>query len=98
MLLLPRDTRLSPHLWFPWLVPGDTSSALDPGVPSRQGCFPPSRAAHCQGNLIHKKNKQMSARWQCATCEELGLASHLPRFQANCCPSSGCAFPSTAPA
>lgn len=77
-LLLPQDTWLSPHLWFPWLLPGDSSSASAPGVPSHQGCFPPRRAAHCQGNLFRKENKQMPARWQCATCEELGLASHLP--------------------
>lgn len=27
-LLLPPDTRLSPHLWFPWLVPCDSSRSL----------------------------------------------------------------------
>ena len=97
-LLLPQDTRLSPRPWLPWLVAGDGSGALSPGVPSHEGCFSLSRTAHCQGNLVHKKNKQMPARWQCATCEELGLASPRPWFHADRCPSSGCAFPSTAPA
>lgn len=74
-LLLPRDPWVPPHLWLPWLVPCDSSSSL--------GCFPPLRAAQCQGNLVCKENKQMPARWQCATCEELALASHLHRFHPN---------------
>lgn len=74
-LLLPWDTQLSTSLWYPWLVLRDSSSALSP---RHQRCFPPNLAARCQGNSVHKRNKQMPARWQCATCEELGLASHIP--------------------
>lgn len=98
LLLLPRDTWLSPHLWFPWLVPCDSSRSL--GSPAtRDASSAPNQAAQCQGNLVCKENKQMPARWQCATCEELALASHLHRFHPNAAaPSTVCTFPFTAPA